>query len=161
MEKNTLDPEMPLLNESTTTATTTTENIPDQPPKSKSTFPRKRHFIIFSLLILWITISLIPRNFSILENAYHGIRRPFVKPDTSIGDEPQPEEEYTYRRPLEPCPLSNVLYDTELGRVVCYPSTGGVWMASLSPVGLQYLEHRPVQPHGTIRGPGSGGCVLP
>lgn len=38
------------------------------------------------------------------------------------------------------CPLSNVRYDVDFDKVVCYPSTGGAWMGTLSPVDLQYLN---------------------
>ncbi|KAL4887518.1 hypothetical protein BJY04DRAFT_176127 [Aspergillus karnatakaensis] len=52
-----------------------------------------------------------------------------------------------------PCPLPTARYDILTGHAACYPSSGGIWMAELGPLELEYLginrfestERAPVQ----------------
>lgn len=55
------------------------------------------------------------------------------------------EEEKAYwcsrrPKPIHDCPLPTARYDLDTGFAACYPASGGVWMAELGPLDLQYLD---------------------
>lgn len=70
-----------------------------------------------------------------------GLLWPQGSADTSDIDIPESDvelEESEERQKLA-CSLPTARYDIDTNHVACYPSSGGIWMAELGPVELQYL----------------------
>ncbi|KAJ5890738.1 uncharacterized protein N7473_006966 [Penicillium subrubescens] len=76
-------------------------------------------------------------------------RRPFVggftyNPEIQAAEKGDPLAKPSFKSPNinspnSRCSLPTTRYDIQTGITACYPSSGGIWLADLGPVELQYL----------------------
>ncbi|KAJ5464752.1 uncharacterized protein N7458_000438 [Penicillium daleae] len=108
-----------------------------QQPRAQRTRLSSTH--LFKVLVLVFTVVILIWTFQ------QPLRRGFTyRPDTNVAEGPDPlgelsVEDHNINSPNSRCSLPTTRYDIQTGKTSCYPSSGGIWLADLGPVELQYL----------------------